>query len=71
MGNYRCRKENEAISTLKNTTTTTIYKTEILENGETKRQLLARSRFTLFKSEEKWTENQKERAVILFNLWHC
>ncbi|MCD8402481.1 transposase [Tenacibaculum finnmarkense genomovar finnmarkense] len=59
--------ENEAISTLKNTTT--IYKTEILENGETKRQLLARSRFTLFKSQEKWTENQKERAVILFNLY--
>ncbi|WP_239720340.1 transposase [Tenacibaculum finnmarkense] len=59
--------ENEAISTLKNTTT--IYKTEILENGETKRQLLARSRFTLFKSQKKWTENQKERAVILFNLY--
>ncbi|MCG8820944.1 transposase [Tenacibaculum finnmarkense] len=59
--------ENEAISTLKNTST--IYKPEILENGETKRQLLARSRFTLFKSQEKWTENQKERAVILFNLY--
>ncbi|MBE7634728.1 hypothetical protein F7642_10345 [Tenacibaculum finnmarkense genomovar ulcerans] len=23
----------------------------------------------LFKSQEKWTENQKERAVILFNLY--
>ncbi|WP_369806717.1 transposase [Tenacibaculum finnmarkense] len=56
--------ENEEISTLKNTST--IYKPEILENGETKRQLLARSRFTLFKSQEKWTDNQKERAVILF-----
>ncbi|MCG8882722.1 transposase [Tenacibaculum finnmarkense] len=41
----------------------------MLENGETKRQLLARSRFTLFKSQEKWTDNQKERAVILFNLY--
>ncbi|MCG8763068.1 transposase [Tenacibaculum finnmarkense] len=60
--------ENEGISTLKNTSTI-IYKPEILENGETKRQLLARSRFTLFKSQEKWTENQKERAVILFNLY--
>ncbi|MBE7688576.1 transposase [Tenacibaculum finnmarkense] len=56
--------ENEEISKLKNTST--IYKPEILENGETKRQLLARSRFTLFKSQEKWTDNQKERAVILF-----
>ncbi|MFZ3564479.1 ISAon1 family transposase [Tenacibaculum finnmarkense] len=56
--------ENEEISTLKNTSA--IYKPEILENGETKRQLLARSRFTLFKSQEKWTDNQKERAVILF-----
>ncbi|MCG8883922.1 transposase [Tenacibaculum finnmarkense] len=59
--------ENEEISKLKNTST--IYKPEILENGETKRQLLARSRFTLFKSQEKWTNNQKERAVILFNLY--
>jgi len=36
------------------------------ENGDTKKQLLARSRFLLFKSADKWTGNQKERARILF-----
>jgi transposase len=36
------------------------------ENGDTPRQLLARSRYFLFKSSSSWTENQKQRAVILF-----
>lgn len=36
------------------------------ENGDTPRQLLARSRYLLFKSSSAWTENQKARAVILF-----
>lgn len=36
------------------------------ENGDTPRQLLARSRYLLFKSASSWTENQKARAVILF-----
>lgn len=35
-------------------------------NGDTKKQLLARSRYLLFKSAEKWTESQKARAKILF-----
>jgi transposase len=35
-------------------------------NGDTRRQLLARSRYLLFKSPEKWTDNQKIRAHILF-----
>jgi transposase len=43
-----------------------IYKPEILENGDTEKQLLARSRYLLFKSVEKWTEKQKNRAKILF-----
>jgi len=38
----------------------------ILENGDTKRQLLARSRYLLFKSESKWTPKQRMRADILF-----
>ena len=38
----------------------------ILENGDTFRQLLARSRYLLFSFESKWTESQKERARILF-----
>jgi len=36
------------------------------ENGDTKKQLLARSRYLLFKSAEKWTPSQKQRAKILF-----
>ena len=36
------------------------------DNGDTKKQLLARSRYLLFKSPEKWTNNQKLRAKILF-----
>ena len=36
------------------------------ENGDTPRQLLARSRYLLFKSSSSWTEGQKARAVILF-----
>jgi len=36
-------------------------------NGDTKKQLLARSRYLLFKSREKWTPSQKLRAEILFS----
>ncbi len=39
---------------------------EVFNNGDTKKQLLARSRYLLFKSQEKWTEKQKARAKILF-----
>ncbi len=35
-------------------------------NGETKKQLLARSRYLLFKFEPQWTDVQRERAIILF-----
>ena len=35
-------------------------------NGDTRRELLIRSRYLLFKSANKWTEKQKQRAVILF-----
>lgn len=37
-----------------------------LENGDTMKQLLARSRYLLFKSEHKWTPAQNYRAEILF-----
>ncbi len=36
------------------------------ENGETKKQLLARGRHLLFKPKNKWTESQQARATILF-----
>ncbi len=42
------------------------YIPEVFENGDTLKQLLARSRYLLFKSREKWTEKQKARAKILF-----
>lgn len=37
-----------------------------LSNGDTRRELLIRSRYLLFKSADKWTERQKQRAEILF-----
>lgn len=45
------------------------YVPEQLQNGDTKKQLLARSRYLLFKSAEKWTPKQKERAKLLFGLY--
>lgn len=35
-------------------------------NGDTRPELLVRSRYLLFKSADKWTQRQKERAKILF-----
>jgi transposase len=42
------------------------YMAERFDNGDTKKELLARSRYLLFKSGDKWTEKQRERAKILF-----
>jgi len=39
---------------------------EILPNGDTLKQLLARSRYLLFKHHTKWTDSQKQRADLLF-----
>lgn len=46
-----------------------IYKAQLLKNGETKKQLLFRSRYLLFKSPNNWSESQKTRAKILFKLY--
>ena len=43
------------------------YVPKLLENGDSKKQLLARSRYLLFKSADKWTFNQKQRARLLFD----
>lgn len=43
------------------------YTSELLSNGDSLKQLLARSRYLLYKSSSKWTENQSQRADILFN----
>lgn len=45
------------------------YTPELLPNGDSIKQLLARSRYVLYKSREKWTESQNERAQMLFGLY--
>jgi len=42
------------------------YVPHTLENGDTPRQLLARSRYLLFKQEGQWTPSQALRAEVLF-----
>jgi len=42
------------------------YEPELLSNGDTLKQLLARSRHLLFKHPSRWTESQKHRAELLF-----
>ena len=42
------------------------YTPELLLNGDSLKQLLARSRYLLYKPSSKWTENQSERATVLF-----
>lgn len=43
-----------------------VYYPEILPNGDTVKQLLARSRYLLYKAPNKWTTSQAERAELLF-----
>jgi len=45
------------------------YVAERLENGDTLKELLARGRYALFKSPEKWTVSQRQRAGMLFRLY--
>ena len=42
------------------------HKPERLSNGETKAELLTRSRYLCSISEEKWNDFQRKRAVLLF-----
>jgi transposase len=57
-------QENDAIELAK--TSQVEYQPEILPNGDTVKQLLARSRYALYKKPNTWTESQKERAQLLF-----
>lgn len=59
--------ENQAIIKAKSENKTHIP--QLLANGDSLKQLLARSRYLLYKSREKWTINQQERAQILFELY--
>ncbi len=45
------------------------YKEAKLPNGETKRELLARSIYLLYKFPHKWTPSQNQRSEILFMLY--
>lgn len=45
------------------------YEPERLENGDTLKELLARGRYALFKSPEKWTASQRQRTEMLFSLY--
>jgi transposase len=44
-----------------------VYHPEILSNGDTEKQLLARSRYLLYKAPNKWSASQRERANLLFS----
>jgi len=44
------------------------YREQRLENGETPMELLARSRYLLFKFPLQWTPKQQKRAGVLFSL---
>lgn len=57
-------QENDAIEHAK--ATQTEYVAEVLPNGDTLKQLLARSRYALYKKQNTWTDNQKERALLVF-----
>ena len=58
---------NEETNAIENAKSDKIkYISKVFPNGDTRKQLLARSRYLLFKSQEKWTEKQKSRAKILF-----
>lgn len=58
-------QENEAIKAAK--TASKPYYPELLENGDSLKQLLARSRYLLFKHKDKWTKSQLKRAQLLFD----
>lgn len=45
------------------------YKPERLSNGDTRVELLTRSRYLLMQPGNKWTESQKTRAALLFELY--
>ena len=43
-----------------------VYHAPVFENGDSRKQLLARSIYLLYKKESLWTQSQRVRAAILF-----
>jgi transposase len=60
-------KENELIEEAKKQKKH--YKPDVLSNGDTRKQLLARCRYSLAKHKHQWSESQKERMCLLFELY--
>jgi transposase len=60
-------QENDAIEKAKKSKVN--FESKILSNGDTLKQLLARSRYFLYKTKSKWSINQSERANLLFELY--
>jgi transposase len=60
-------QENEAIEKAKKNKKK--FEPYVLTNGDTLKQLLARSRYFLYKNKSKWSKNQIERAAVLFELY--
>lgn len=58
------REENEKIKLARENKER--YRPLVYENGDTKKQLLARSRYLLFKPQSKWNDQQRKRSQILF-----
>ena len=42
------------------------FRSKTFSNGDTRKQLLARSKYFLYKPQSRWTKTQKQRAAILF-----
>ncbi len=57
-------KENNDIKEAK--TKAEKYEPVILENGDTLKELLVRSRYLLYKTPSDWTDNQSKRARLIF-----
>ena len=60
-------KENKAIEQAKKEGVK--YKPLQFSNGDTPKQLLARSRYIIAKKPNQWTENQTQRAKLLFKIY--
>jgi transposase len=59
--------ENQSILQAKSENKT--HTPQLLRNGDTVKQLLARSRYLLYKSRAKWTVKPEERSKLLFELY--
>lgn len=60
-------QENEAMEKAKKSKVN--FESKTLSNGDTLKQLLARSRYFLYKNKSKWTKSQVERAALVFELY--